>query len=262
MRGKIHDGTHQSARRATIMALSVLVSAWLLGTLGSVHCLAMCGGFVAATAARDSAKAGAGTLPLLPAAVLIRRQLAYHTGRLGSYAALGAIFGIAGAAALDTAALLPLQRMLYIGANIFLLVLGLSVALRMPLVAALQRAGARLFAGVLPAMRPLLSLPGTAGRVALGLVWGLVPCALVYATLPLALFAGGSWQGALVMIAFGAGTLPALAAAGFAFRIPRRALGPARWRCLAATVVIAFSLAGLYRTIFVPGALAQGPFCL
>jgi sulfite exporter TauE/SafE len=244
------------------MALSVFVSAWLLGTLGSVHCLAMCGGFVAATAARDSAKTGTGTVPLLPAAALIRRQLAYHAGRLCSYAALGAAFGIAGAAALDSAALLPLQRMLYIAANIFLLVLGLSLALRTPFVAALQRAGARFFAGVLPVVRPLLSLPGAAGRVALGLAWGLVPCALVYATLPLALFAGGPWQGALVMLAFGAGSLPALAAVGFAFRVPQRALGASRWRYLAATVVIAFSLAGLYRNVFVPGALAQGPFCL
>jgi uncharacterized protein len=244
------------------MALSVLVSAWLLGTLGSVHCLAMCGGFVAATAARDSARPGIGAAPLLPAAALIRRQLAYHAGRLGSYSVLGAAFGIAGGAALDTAALLPLQRLLYVGANVFLLVLGLSLMMRTPVVAVLQRAGARFFASALPVVRPLLSLPGTAGRVALGLVWGLVPCALVYATLPLALFAGGSWQGALVMLAFGAGTLPTLAAAGLAFRVPRRALSASRWRYLAATVVIAFSLAGLYRTVFVPGALTQGPFCL
>ena len=241
------------------MALSLLISAWLFGTLGGVHCLAMCGGFVAAASARDGAKAGA---PLLPASLIIRRQLAYHAGRVFCYAALGAAFGAAGAAALDAALLQPLQRMLYVGANIFLLVLGTSLALGTPGVAGLQRVGAKLFGAVLPALQPLLARPGFVGRIALGLAWGLVPCALVYAVLPLALFAGGAWQGALVMLAFGAGTTPALLAASFALRLPRRALGQRGWRYVAATAVIVFATTGIYRSLFVAGALAQGPFCL
>lgn len=241
--------------------VAVLISAWLLGTLGSVHCLAMCGGFVAAAAARDAGSAP-GVAPLLPAAVLARRQLAYHIGRIACYALLGAVFGAAGAAAFGTAALVPLQKSLYIGANVFLVLLGLSLGLRTPGIAWLQHAGAHFFAGVMPGLRPLLRLPGIGGRVALGLAWGLVPCALVYAALPLALFAGGGYQGALVMVAFGAGTLPALTAAGLLLRIPQRALGATRWRYLAASVVIGFALLGLYRGLFVPGAWAQGPFCL
>jgi sulfite exporter TauE/SafE len=240
------------------MALSLLISAWLFGTLGGVHCLTMCGGFVAAASARDAA-AGA---PVLPAAVIVRRQLAYHAGRVSCYAALGAAFGAAGAAALDAALLLPVQRALYVGANIFLLVLGASIVLRTPGVAGLQRAGAKLFGAVLPALQPLLARPGITGRVALGLAWGLVPCALVYAVLPLALFAGGAWQGALVMLAFGVGTAPTLLAAGFALRLPRRALGQRGWRYVAATAVIVFAITGIYRSLFVAGALAQGPFCL
>jgi sulfite exporter TauE/SafE len=222
----------------------------------------MCGGFVAVATARDVRAGGAGAVPLLPALTLARRQLAYHAGRIACYALLGAAFGGAGRVALDTAALLPLQRMLYVGANVFLILLGLSLAFGSPGVAGLQRAGARFFARVLPALRPMLRWPGTAGRVALGLAWGLVPCALVYAALPLALFAGGAWEGALAMLAFGAGTIPALTIAGLALRIPRRSLHGNRWRYLAASVVIAFALAGLYRSVFVPGALAQGPFCL
>ena len=89
-----------------------------------------------------------------------------------------------------------------------------------------------------------------------------MPCALVYAVLPLALFAGGAWQGALVMLAFGAGTTPTLLAASFALRLPRRALGQRGWRYVAATAVIVFATTGIYRSLFVAGALAQGPFCL
>ena len=54
----------------------------------------------------------------------------------------------------------------------------------------------------------------------------------------------------------------ALGAAAFLLRLPQRSLGSDRWRYLAAGVVIAFALVGLYRSVFVPGALAQGPFCL
>ena len=152
--------------------------------------------------------------------------------------------------------------MLYVGANIFLLVLGTSLALGTPGVAGLQRVGAKLFGAVLPALQPLLARPGFVGRIALGLAWGLVPCALVYAVLPLALFAGGAWQGALVMLAFGAGTTPTLLAASFALRLPRRALGQRGWRYVAATAVIVLATTGIYRSLFVAGALAQGPFCL
>ena len=241
------------------MAVSVLASVWLLGTVGSVHCLGMCGGFVAAVAARDGPARAA---PLLSAATILWRQLAYHAGRVAGYAALGAAFGAAGAAALDSAALLPLQRSLLLLANALLLLLGVSLAVGAPGLAGLQRAGAAVFSRVLPALRPMLAIPGATGRIALGLVWGLVPCALVYSTLPLALFAGGAWQGALVMLAFGAGTLPALAAAGLALRLPQGLLGGRAWRYVAATIIIGFSLAGMYRVVFAPGALAQGPFCL
>jgi hypothetical protein len=199
---------------------------------------------------------------LWPAATIARRQLAYHLGRVLTYAALGAAFGMAGTVALNTAFLLPFQRALYVGANVLVLLLGLSVALGTPGVAGLQRAGAKLFTTVLPALRPALARPGLSGRIALGLAWGLVPCALVYAALPLALFAGGTWQGAAVMLAFGAGTVPTLAVAGLALRLPRRALGVRGWRYFAAVALIAFSAVGIYRGLFVAGALAQGPFCL
>src|SRR5262249_55614721 len=111
----------------------------------------MCGGFVAAAAGRDAGAERRAVAPLLPALTLARRQLAYHAGRVTCYALLGAGFGAAGAATLNTAALLPLQRTLYIGANVFLILMGLSLVLRAPGITWLQRAGGRFFAAVLPA---------------------------------------------------------------------------------------------------------------
>jgi uncharacterized protein len=241
------------------VGVSVLISAWLVGALGGLHCIAMCGGFVAATSARD---AGRAPMPLLPAATIIAREAAYHGGRVATYMVLGAAFGTAGALAMDAAALAPLQRVFYVAANLFLVLLGLRLITRSSPMPALQAAGARMFGAVLPTIKPLLHRPGMTGRIMLGLAWGLVPCALVYSVVPLALFAGGPLQGAAVMLAFGLGTLPNLLAIGMLARRGRGLLDATALRGVAAAILIAFGLLGLWRVYLADGALAQGPFCI
>ena len=239
------------------MGLSVLISAWLFGALGGMHCMAMCGGLLAAMGIRDRVAA-----PILPARTVAIRQLAYQIGRLSTYSLLGAVVGSAGALALHAADYLPLQRSLYAAANIFLLLLGASLAIAIPVTGWLQRTGAQAFGAVLTIVQPLMRRPDATGRIALGLLWGFLPCGLVYSVLPLALLAGGAWQGGAVMLAFGLGTLPNLMAAEFLFGRVRRALTRRMARYAVATVVIAFGLLGIWRVVYDPGALAQGPFCL
>lgn len=241
--------------------MSLLISAWLVGALGGVHCLAMCGGFMAALSARDRAT-GDSTAPLLPARAIVRQQLVYHAGRIAMYMLLGAAFGTAGATALQAAEILPVQRALYVIANAFLLILGLSLVTRFTAVAWLQRVGGTVFGVALPMLRPLLQRPGPAGRITLGLVWGLVPCALVYSVLPLALFSGGIWEGAAVMLAFGLGTLPNLTVGGLLIARAKRFLERGMLRFAAASLLAVFAMAGIYRALYVPNALAQGAFCL
>lgn len=239
------------------MGLSVLISAWLVGALGGLHCLAMCGGLVTAVAARDTA-----SRPLLPARTLAVRRLAYQAGRISTYALLGAVFGATGALAMQAAGYLPLQRALYVAANVFLLLLGASLVFATPGGGWLQRSGAKAFGAALTRMQPLLRQPGAAGRIALGLLWGLLPCGLVYSVLPLALFAGGAWQGAAVMLAFGLGTLPNLMAADVLLGRAKRAFDGKAIRYTVAAVLIAFGLIGIWRVLYDPGALARGAFCL
>jgi sulfite exporter TauE/SafE len=64
------------------------------------------------------------------------------------------------------------------------------------------------------------------------------------------------------MLAFGLGTLPNLAATGVLLASIRRWLSRTTLRALAAAWMIAFGSLGIWRLLFVPGALAQGPFCL
>src|SRR6266568_4077492 len=98
------------------MPQSALIGAFLAGLLGGLHCVAMCGGWIAAVA-RPS-----GTAELQPSSVLHARLLATHGGRITTYVLLGAAFGAAGGAAF-AGAVAPVQRGLYIAANVMLLLL-------------------------------------------------------------------------------------------------------------------------------------------
>jgi len=243
------------------MALSALIGAWLAGALGGAHCLAMCGGFVAAMAGGAASPAPSRS-PLLPARSLAWRQLSHNGGRITTYALLGAIAGGTGAAALSIADWLPLQRTLYAIANLFLLALALAIASKHERLVGLQRAGMAVLGKALPAVRPLVRSDSLPARWALGMIWGLVPCALTYSVLPIALFAGGPLQGAAVMLAFGAGTLPSLLAAGWLVSRAGRRLDTPLVRRAAAVLLAGFAAVGLWRALFGTASLAQGPFCL
>ena len=239
------------------MALSALIGAWLAGTLGGAHCLAMCGGFLAALSG-----AGPSTKPLLPARALALRQLPYNLGRITTYGLLGGAFGAAGSAALVAVDWLPLQRALFVVANLFLLALGIGMASRREGGGAWQRTGAALFTRFAPAVRNLATRDNVPARYALGMIWGLVPCGLIYGVLPIALFAGSAPAGGAVMLAFGLGTLPNLVAAGWVVARARAWQDGRLARYAAALVLVAFALVGIWRALFGPMSLAQGPFCL
>ncbi len=243
------------------MAVSALIGAWLAGALGGVHCVAMCGGFVAALSGAGVPARAQGA-SLLPARVLARRQLAYNLGRITTYALLGALLGGAGFVALAAVDWLPVQRALYVLANLFLLALAVAIVSKRDGLAWLQRAGSALFANVLPAVRPLMLRERGSARYALGMIWGLVPCALSYSVLPVALFAGGALEGAAVMLAFGIGTLPNLIAAGWIVTRGRTWSASRVVRYGAALLLAGFAAAGVWRALYGPLSLAQGPFCL
>jgi sulfite exporter TauE/SafE len=239
------------------VGLSALIGAWLAGTLGGAHCLAMCGGFLAALSG-----GGPSARPLVPARVLAWRQLPYNLGRITTYGALGAAAGAAGGASLVAVDWLPLQRALFVVANLFLVALGIGIAWRREGGASIQRVAATLFARLAPAVRALTAHDGAPARYALGMIWGLVPCGLVYGVLPIALFAGSALAGSAVMLAFGVGTLPNLVAAGWVVARARHWLDARVARYAAALLLAGFGALGIWRAVFGPMSMGQGPFCL
>jgi len=199
--------------------MSLVAAAALAGLVGTPHCIGMCGGFATAGGAL------------------------WHAGRLTTYAALGAVAAEAGGR------LLPGTP--WVGAVVSLVLLAWF--------------SARL-AGWAPALpvhgTPLVRIATRVGRIThplgpylLGLATGLLPCGLTWSALALALAAGDLAGGALTMLAFGAGTLPALTVAAGALR----RLGP-RTRPLVALGVFSLGLWSIGHRATMP-VTVDGPIC-
>lgn len=204
---------------------------FLIGLLGGTHCIGMCGGIV-----------GALTMGGPSRFVL---HLAYNAGRIASYAVAGAIAGALGGLSLTLFDQLPLRIALYVLANLMLVALGLYLIGITQTLAFTERFGKRLWVHLQPLGKRFLPARTVAQAFPLGLLWGWLPCGLVYSALATALISGSALHGAGMMLAFGAGTLPNLLLAGlFAVRLRAYAARPAvRW--LAGLLVLGFGVWGL-----------------
>jgi sulfite exporter TauE/SafE len=183
-----------------------------MGFFGSGHCVAMCGGISCALTAGLPQTVRRSPLRMLPFVI------AYNLGRLISYMLAGALFGIIGARA---GVLLPPSWAHGVGIAIsiaFVIALGLYLGDWWRGLAAFERLGSKLWRYLQPLGGRFLPVTRWRGALGVGLLWGWLPCGLVYAALALALVSGGALAGALTMLAFGLGTLPALISLGFAGR--------------------------------------------
>lgn len=170
-----------------------LLAALLGGLIGSVHCFGMCGGIAGALG-----MAGGGRASF---------AVAYSAGRIASYAAAGAIAGAIGAGLAGAAGLGPWLRLVM---GVVLILLGLQIAINLKLLAPLEAAGAGLWRKLAPLARRLVP-PRHAGQaLALGALWGWLPCGLVYGMLAAAAASGTALNGAMFMAVFGLGTAPAM----------------------------------------------------
>lgn len=245
------------------MSAAALLSVFLIALLGGVHCLAMCSGIALA------AERGTVAVRVVSRRRLWFEQVVMHAGRLTTYALLGAIMGAMGAT-FWRQQWLPIQRGLFAFASVLLLAYGILLLVRsagdawrsvwlerlLGRVAGGLSRGAATLGGTLQRQPPFLR------RYITGMAWGLVPCGMVYGALAVALLAGNAASGAVVMLAFGAGTLPnLLMMSGFAGWL--RGLSRRRWVRGAAGIAIAgFGIWGLVHAIWLPEMLNAHGFCL
>ena len=213
-----------------------LASAFLVGLLGGGHCAGMCGGIV-----------GAVSLSLPGSRPRIDFLLAYNLGRIASYGAAGLLAGAIGASSFFLDHVLPVERVLYALASVMLILLGLYLAGIWRGVVVLETVGGKLWRQVQPWSKRFLPVRTLPQALALGSIWGWLPCGLVYSVVVAALATGSPWHGAALMLAFGLGTLPALLAMGMAAVRMRAVLRHVWVRRLSGLVVIGFGLLGLWR---------------
>lgn len=231
-------------------ALLAGASAGLLaGALSGVHCAAMCTGIVSAHAAIPIKVLSIATPSARLQSRPFTRNLAFNTGRIASYTIAGALAGSISAAAFVIHDSMPLRQTLFALANIMLISLGLYLAGLWRGITVLERGGALIWRRIQPFAAALLAspLPAIRHSLALGALWGWIPCGLVYAMLVTALASGNAIHGALIMFAFGLGTLPNLLALGWAGVWLGKYLRDSRLRSAAGWIIIGFGIIGLWR---------------
>ncbi|ASR44656.1 hypothetical protein BEN78_16075 [Xanthomonas citri pv. mangiferaeindicae] len=203
----------------------VVLAALTSGLLGGLHCAAMCGGI----ATGFSAASPAGGWP---------HALQVNLGRVGGYVLAGAIVGGFGHGLVGVFG----NPWIGFGLRMLLGVALVLVALRLfgrGGFDLLRRPGARLWAWLQPLQRRLLPAETAPRRIALGMLWGWLPCGLSLSLLTVAWMQASVPGGALTMAAFGLGTLPVMLPLTWSGQRMGRWLQRPRLRALAASLVLA-----------------------
>ncbi len=210
-------------------------AALVAGLVGSGHCLGMCGPLAALAGLRREGRGAAAV-----------SALTHNLGRLLSYALLGALVGALGMAAGSLAPVAAAGPALRIALGVVLVLLGVQLVapgFRLnPLDLVGRKLGVPLWRRLQPLTLRLNQRKGVAANLARGMLWGWLPCGLVYSLLALAAVSGTAGSGALVMVAFGVGTLPAMLGVGL-LGSPFAGLSKARLKPLMGAMMIASGFA-------------------
>lgn len=208
-------------------SLMPLVAAFMIGLMGGAHCLGMCGGVMSALSFSIPATDPAKRLGIL---------LGYNAGRILSYTLIGAIAGglgyqLAGAGGVSV---------LRVVAALLLIAMGLYLADWWRGLTYLEKAGGLLWRRIQPLGKSLMPVQSVGAAILLGGLWGWLPCGLVYTAVAYALAQADGVQAALVMLAFGLGTLPAVLMGGLMAERTKALLQRRGFRLTMALMIIAF----------------------
>ena len=180
-----------------------LLTLFLLGFFGGGHCVGMCGGLSSAFA-----------LQLPPGLNRAGLIVLLNLGRISSYVFIGLLVGAIGQIGISLDQTRWLQNGLYLSANLLLLFLGLYLAGISSLSTRIESIGRPVWKRLNPLLNRLLPIQSVPACFGVGMLWGWLPCGLVYSASLYALGSGNALEGGLYMLAFALGTLPNLLAMG------------------------------------------------
>ena len=181
----------------------LLATAFVTGLLGSAHCFGMCAGISGLFAINVNVASMKTQVP---------NAIAYNVGRVLSYAVLGAAVAMIGKTMVS--GIPDIAAPVRFASGVLIILVGLQLAFNWRLLSPLENAGAKLWNRIAPAAKGLVPVETTTQALGLGLIWGWLPCGLVYSVLLLAATTTDPIGGGLVMVAFGLGTMPAMIATG------------------------------------------------
>ncbi len=231
-----------------------IAAVFLAGLGGGVHCAAMCGPLAGIAC-------GPRTHGLTRTQWLCQ-ALAYNAGRVATYVIAGALTGAIGATGLALRGEPLTQQMVLAAMSVSLIVLAAYMAGIAPLVRAIEGAGGAAWRRIQPYSRWFLPANTPARAFGLGFIWGWLPCGMVYVALIAALTTADPFHGALVMAAFGLGTLPNLLAISVGFKYLANLARGRLLRTLVAAAIAGMGVLGIARAVEPATVSGDGSWCL
>jgi sulfite exporter TauE/SafE len=225
-----------------------LFSAFIIGLLGSGHCIAMCGGITTMlTSALPNDKYSdeeqisvndqSKNVKISSRFTLV---FCYNFGRIASYSLIGAIVGLTGSIAAKNIGL-PLASLRMFSA-VFVILLGLYLGQWLMWLNRIEALGKKLWQYISPLASKAIPVNTPLKALSLGAIWGWLPCGLVYSTLTWALASSDIINGAGIMFFFGLGTLPALLTLSIGFNSIKNILVNGTLRKVMALFLISFGI--------------------
>lgn len=226
------------------------IAAFLVGLLGGVHCVGMCGGIVGALCLGLNQRVEQNPVKTQQqnARTALPYLLSYNAGRISSYTLAGVLMGSIGWLGSHLFEVYALQQILEIIASIFMLALGLYIAGWWRVLANVERLGGKvIWKRLEPLGRRFMPVRTYKQALALGIVWGWLPCGLVYSVVIWTISTKSPVEGGLLMLSFGLGTLPNLLLMGvFASTLNQFIRQP--WvRQVAGILIMVFAVVMFYR---------------
>lgn len=218
-------------------------AALVMGLFSSLHCIGMCGSII-----------GTLTFSLSPELRNNKTRLFgivfnYNLGRIISYGLAGALVGV-----LESFLSLPFtqgqaHRLLQLVSAAIMTGAGLYLAGWFPRFAYIEKLGTRFWKIIEPFGRKLIPVKNRSQALLFGMIWGWLPCGLIYTALALAATTGNIVHSAITMFAFGLGTLPAVMGVGIMTPLLTRLSRAQRFKHIVGVLFIVFALLAAFPSL-------------
>lgn len=174
-------------------------AAFIIGLMGSTHCISMCGGYGMALGLTERTKK------------TIFTAFTFNGGRILCYALAGLLLGAVGDLLSNSfIQLKPIANVLRFISGLLLIAMALYISRLWMGLSYVEQYGQLLWKKIAPFTKKFIPIKSPAQGFYLGLLWGLLPCGMIYSALLWSSMSGNALQSALLMLCFGLGTFPSM----------------------------------------------------